>query len=156
MNRRYFLSKWMSALLFLVFAAGVSLPASAQGRGVTVASHASFQQTVSQLKSAVAHGGMMVMATVNQGRMLSMTGLRLQATLFLVGNPTVGKMIFGQDPAVGLYVPFRVYVYEKDGTTYLTYDKPSALLRPFGNARIDKTAAMLDGKLRGLVAMAAK
>ena len=32
----------------------------------------------------------MIMAEVNQGKMLSMTGLTLNATLFLVGSPTVG------------------------------------------------------------------
>jgi uncharacterized protein (DUF302 family) len=156
MYRRFFLSKWLSAALLLAFAAGLSLPASAQVRGVTIPSHESFQQTVSQLKSAVSHGGMMVLATVNQGTILSMTGLRLKATLFLVGNPTVGKMIFQQDPAVGLYVPFPVYVYQKNGTTYITYDKPSASLKPFGNSNIDKTAQMLDMKLHGLAEVAAK
>ena len=156
MYRKFFVSRWLSAVLFMAFAAGLSLPASAQGRGVTVASHESYQQTVSQLKSAVAGGGMMVMATVDQGKMLSMTGLKLNATLFIVGNPTVGKMIFSQDPAVGLYVPFRVYVYEKNGTTYVSYDKPSTLLKPFGNSHIDMTAAMLDKKFQGLVAMATK
>lgn len=157
MDRKFFVSKLLSAVFFLTFAAGLSVPASAQAQSVTAASHESFEQTVSQLKSAVAHGGMMVMATVNQGKMLSMTGLRLNATLFLVGNPTVGKMIFGQDPAVGLYVPFRVYVYQAtNGTTYVTYDQPSTLLKPFGNSRIDKTAGMLDQKLHGLVEMATK
>lgn len=156
MYRKFFVSRWLSAVLFVAFAAGLSLPASAQGRGVTVASHESFEQTVSQLKSAVAGGGMMVMATVDQGRMLSMTGLHINATLFLVGNPTVGKKIFSQDTAVGLYVPFRVYVYEKNGTTYVSYDNPSTSLKPFGNSQIDMVAKMLDKKMRGLVEMATK
>ena len=39
----------------------------------------------------VAKNGMMVMA-----------GMSLKATLFLVGNPTVGKQIFEQDHAAGL------------------------------------------------------
>lgn len=156
MDRKILLSRWLTALLLLAFSAGLTLPASAQGRGVTLASHESFTQTVSQLKTAVGHGGMMVLATVDQGRILSMTGLRLKATLFLVGNPTVGKMIFQQDPSVGLYVPFRVYVYEKDGKTYLTYDKPSSLLAPFDNPRIDKTTQMLDQKMHGLAEMATR
>ncbi|MDE3135304.1 MAG: hypothetical protein KGL59_01915 [Acidobacteriota bacterium] len=74
MYRKLLVSKWLSAVFFLACAAGLSLPASAQGRGVTVASHEAFAQTVSQLKSAVSQGGMRVMATVNQGKMLSMTG----------------------------------------------------------------------------------
>lgn len=97
---------------------------------------------------------MMVMATVDQGNMLSMTGLRLKATLFLIGNPTVGKKLFEQNHAVGLYVPLRVFVYEdKDGKTYVSYDKPSELLAPLHNQEIDQTAQMLDQKLDSLVQM---
>lgn len=128
--------------------------AHAQSARVTIQSHKSFDQTVSALKGAVGQGGMMVMATVDQGNMLSMTGLPLKATLFLVGNPTVGKMLFQQSHAVGLYVPLRVFVYEaKDGNTYIAYDRPSADLSQFHNSAIDKTAGMLDQKLKSLVGM---
>ena len=130
------------------------VPAWAQTARVAVPSNKSFDQTVAQLKSAVGQGGMMVMATVDQGNMLSMTGLRLKATLFLVGNPTVGKKVFEQNHAVGLYMPLRVFVYEdKDGKTYVSYDKPSQLLGQFKNGEIDQTAGMLDQKLQGLVQM---
>jgi uncharacterized protein (DUF302 family) len=138
----------------LLLAALFILPASAQTSRVAVESHKSFDQTVNGLKSAVSQGGMMVMATVDQGNMLSMTGLRLKATLFLVGNPTVGKKLFEQNHAVGLYVPLRVFVYEdKDGKSYVSYDKPSELLNQFDNAEIGQTASMLDQKLQGLVQM---
>jgi len=138
----------------LILPALLMLPAAAQTGRVAVESHKSFDQTVNGLKSAVDQGGMMVMATVDQGNMLSMTGLRLKATLFLVGNPTVGKKLFEQNHGVGLYVPIRVFVYEdKDGKTYVSYDKPSELLNQFNNNEIGQTASMLDQKLQGLVQM---
>lgn len=133
----------------------VATAASAQEARVTMASDHSFEQTVDKLKSAVSQGGMMIMAQVDQGNMLSMAGLRLKATLFLVGNPMVGKRLFEQDHGVGLYVPLRVFVTEgKDGKTYVSYDKPSVLLKQFGNSEIDMTASMLDQKLEGLARMA--
>lgn len=138
----------------LVLAALFVIPASAQTGRVAAQSHKSYDQTISGLKSAVGQGGMMVMATVDQGNMLSMTGLNLKATLFLVGNPTVGKKLFEQNHGVGLYVPLRVFVYEdKDGKTYVSYDKPSELLGQFDNNEIKQTAGMLDQKLQGLVQM---
>ncbi len=141
-------------LVALALAAVLTVPASAQTARVATESHKSFDQTVAQLKTAVGQGGMMVMATVDQGNMLSMTGLQLKATLFLVGNPTVGKKLFEQNHAVGLYVPLRVFVYEdKDGKTYVSYDKPSQLLAQFNNSEISQTAAMLDQKLQSLVQM---
>lgn len=130
---------------------------SAQATRVTVPSHKTFDQTVGQLKSAVGQGGMMIMAEVNQGKMLSMTGLTLNATLFLVGNPTVGKQILEHDHAAGLYVPLRLYVYDaKDGHTYVSYDRPSVLLAQLNNAEVSKTAVMLDQKLEALTQMATR
>lgn len=146
--------RFLSVVALLTVAAALTVPASAETGRVAVSSQHSFDQTVSALKSAVGQGGMMVMATVDQGNMLSMTGLRLKATLFLIGNPTVGKKLFEQNHAVGLYVPLRVFVYEdKDGKTYVSYDKPSELLAPLHNQEIDQTAQMLDQKLDSLVQM---
>jgi uncharacterized protein (DUF302 family) len=99
----------------------------------------------------------MVMSTVDQGNMLKMTGLEMKGTLFLVGNPTVGKQVFEHNPAAGLYLPLRVYIYQgSDGKTYLSYDKPSAVLKGFNNSNIDQTAAMLDQKLDMLTHMVAQ
>ena len=147
--------KLLGVALSLVFAVAVlTVPAAAQNARVSIASQKNFEQTISQLKSSVGQGGMMIMATVDQGNMLSITGLKLKATLFLVGNPTVGKKVFEQTHAAGLYLPLRVLVYEDtNGKTYVSYDKPSSLLAQFDNNEVNQTAAMLDQKLDGLVHM---
>jgi len=99
----------------------------------------------------------MVMAEVDQGKMLSMAGAKLNAKLFIVGNPTVGKELFEQDHAVGLYVPLRIFVYsDPAGKTFVSYDKPSTILAQFGNQKIGMVAQMLDEKLGGLANMAAQ
>ena len=129
---------------------------SFSGDRVTIASDKSFEDVTSAVKSLVAKNGMMVMAEVDQGKMLSMTGLSLKATLFIVGNPTVGKQLFEQDHAVGLYVPLRVFVHaDASGKTFVSYDRPSALLSQFQNEKISMVAQMLDQKLDGLANMAA-
>ncbi|MGH9711838.1 MAG: DUF302 domain-containing protein [Candidatus Acidiferrales bacterium] len=143
-------------LLFgLAFAGLFTLPASAQEARVTVQSTHSYEQTIEKVKAAVGQGGMMVMAQVDQGNMLSMAGLKLKSELFLVGNPTVGKQLFEQDHGVGLYVPLRVFVTEdSNGKVYVSYDKPSSVLKQFNNQKIDMVAGMLDQKIEGLVQMA--
>ena len=143
-------------LVFGLAVAGLFVrPASAQEARVTVESTKSYEQTIEKLKAAVSQGGMMVMGQVDQGNMLSMAGLKLKATLFLVGNPTVGKQLFEQNHGVGLYIPLRVFVTEdKDGKTYVSYDKPSAVLKQFNNPQIDMVAGMLDQKIQGLAQMA--
>ena len=144
-------------LLTALFAAFAATSAFAQDARVSVASSKSFDQTVEAFKMAVGKGGMMVMSTVDQGNMLKMTGLDMKGTLFLIGNPNVGKQVFEKDPAAGLYLPLRVYIYQgSDSKTYLSYDKPSVVLKPFNNASIDQTAGMLDQKLDMLTHMVAQ
>jgi uncharacterized protein (DUF302 family) len=124
---------------------------------VTVASDKSFDQVSEAIKTLAAKNGMMIMAEVNQGKMLSMTGLSLKATLFLVGNPTVGKQLFEQNHGVGLYVPLRIFVYsDESGKTHVSYDKPSSLLAQFHNDKVAMIGRMLDEKLNGLATMAAQ
>jgi uncharacterized protein (DUF302 family) len=108
------------SLLAVSFAAFVATTALAQEARVSIPSSKPFDQTVEAFKMAVSKGGMMVMSTVDQGNMLKMTGLDMKGTLFLVGNPNVGKQVFEKDPAAGLYLPLRVYIYRgSDGKTYL-------------------------------------
>ncbi len=127
------------------------------GSRVAVESGKSFKDVTKSIEKLVAKSGMMVMAEVNQGKMLSMTGLKLNARLFLIGNPNVGKQVFEQDHGAGLYIPLRVFVYEdKDGKTYVAYDRPSTLLGQFGNEKVAMVGKMLDEKIEGLANMAAK
>ena len=142
------------AAVLMTFSANAAM---AQDQRVNIPSNKSFEQTVDSFKAAVSKGGMMVMSTVDQGNMLKMTGLQMKGTLFLVGNPTVGKQVFEKDPGAGLYLPLRVFIYQgSDGKTYLSYDKPSALLKAFNNTAIDQTAGMLDQKLAALTQMVAQ
>jgi uncharacterized protein (DUF302 family) len=124
---------------------------------ITVESGKTFEEVSKALTSLVAKNGMMVMADVDQGNMLSMTGFKLKAHLFLVGNPTVGKQLFEQSHGVGLYVPIRVFIYT-DGRdkTFVAYDKPSALLGQFHDPKIAAVAQMLDQKIGALASMAAQ
>jgi uncharacterized protein (DUF302 family) len=89
--------KKVAAVLVMALAASAVAASAARasdssfsGTRVTVDSTKSYEQVIEALKALVASNGMMVMAEVNQGHMLTMTGLSLKATVFLVGNPTVG------------------------------------------------------------------
>jgi uncharacterized protein (DUF302 family) len=124
---------------------------------LTVPSAKSYDQVTAAVKSLVAKNGMMVMAEVDQGKMLSMAGLSLKATLFLIGSPTVGKQLFEQNHAVGLYIPLRLFVYsDEHGKTHIEYDRPSTLLGQFQNEKVGMVAKMLDKKVGGLATMAAQ
>jgi uncharacterized protein (DUF302 family) len=124
---------------------------------VTVQSKMSYDQTVDQLKQGVAKNGMMVMSEINQGKMLAMTGIKLNAVSLFLGNPTVGNKLFTADRSVGFVVPIRVNVYDDaDGNTHISYIKPSSQLSTLSNKQVDMIAKMLDQKLEMLTGMFAK
>jgi uncharacterized protein (DUF302 family) len=132
--------------------------AFAQGKGiVTVQSKLNFEDTESQLRQLIAKNGMMVLSELNQGKILSMTGISVKAISLFVGNPQVGNKLFTENRAVGLVVPVRLNVYEgNDGKTYVNYVKPSFNLSSFNNEKINKIAGSLDQKLAMLTGMIAK
>lgn len=155
-----FLRRLTPFMTIAVLLVGVSLSAADtsnfSGKRIVVASHESFDRVNSNIQSLVAQNGMMIMAQVDQGKMLTMTGLHVRAHLYLVGNPVVGKKLFSADSGVGLYVPLRLSVYSAGGMTYIEYDQPSFLLGQFSNPQISMVGKMLDQKLNNLAEMASR
>jgi len=124
---------------------------------VTVQSKKSFDETVDQLHQLVAKNGMMVLAEVNHGKILSMTGLDVKGIALFVGNPQIGKELFTANRGTGLAVPIRLNIYEgSDGKTYVNYVKPSTQLASFSNEMINKIGEKLDQKLAMLTGMLSK
>lgn len=119
---------------------------------VNVATHQSFNSTVANLKKAVSSNGMMVMGTINQGKMLSMTGIKLKSESLFVGSPMMAKKLFSSEPGAGVAVPVRVTIYVAgNGKTYASYTPPSELLEGTGNKMAVKMGKMLDQKIGMLV-----
>ncbi len=146
------------SLLFvtLLIAGMLSFTSDAHSQSVqpvTVKSSKGFDATINEIKKAVAGGGMMVLSELNQGKILSMTGLSINAHSFFIGNPNVGKQAFSADPSVGLVIPVRVNVYEQNGATYVNYFKPSDLFSSFNNSKVKMIAGKLDEKLAMMMKM---
>ncbi len=145
------------ALATALMLAAVPGRASAQtGDAPVVQVHAkgSVPHVLSQLKKMVASNGMMVMGQLHQGKVIAMTGLKVQSETIFVGNPEVGKQLFSANPGVGVAVPIRINVYrDAQGGTMVSYVPPSELLASLHNPKVDKVAQMLDGKLHKLTGM---
>lgn len=130
----------------------------AQDNGVVIVqSQKSFDETVSELRQMVAKNGMMVLAEINHGKILSMTGIDVKGLSLFVGNPQIGKQLFNANRGVGLAVPIRLNVFEgSDGKVYVNYVKPSYRLNSFNDKTISKIAQMLDQKIGMLTSMISK
>lgn len=152
----------LAALLVMsLLIAGSFIPNSdieAQTTGVvTVKSKESFDNTVKDIKQLISKNGMMVLSEINQGKILSMTGLSLNARSLFVGNPQLGNKLFSADRGVGIAVPIRLNIYKNtDGSTYVSYVKPTHQLGEFKEESIQKAAKMLDQKFEKLTGMISK
>lgn len=151
-----------AAMALALASGGVALAAPAWGHHtgdpgfVTVRSSHGYAETLSTLKHAIKSSGLMVMGTVNQKAILSMTGLHLAgAESFLVGNPRVGKKLFRMNAAVAAVVPARISVWVNDGATYIGYFAPSALLGAI-SGKLAKPGHMLNMKFHTIVEQAAR
>ena len=143
-------------MLTVLFSSNQTLLAQDTGV-VTVQSKDSFDNTVESLRKMVTQNDMMVLSEINHGKILSMTGLKLNGISLFVGNPTVGKKLFSANKGFGITVPIRVNVYEdNDGKTFVNYVKPSSQLTSFGDEQINMIAKMLDEKLQNLTSMLAQ
>ena len=141
-------------LLFLSTITPANLLFAEETGFVEVQSKLSFDQTVEELRQMVAKNGMMVLSELNQGKILSMTGLELNGLSLFVGNPNIGNKLFSADRGVGVAIPARINIYENsDGKTYLNYFPLSKQLAGYKNEEIQKIAKMLDEKLAKLTGM---
>lgn len=118
---------------------------------ITVTSSHGYSKTVSLLQHAIKSDGLMILGQVNQKSILSMTGLNLQgAHSFFVGNPRVGKKLFDMTTEVTMVIPARISVWVRNGTTYVGYFKPSAMMAMV-NSSLTKPGTMLDKKFHQIV-----
>ena len=108
---------------------------------------ASWDQVQSAVNTSIGPSGLVALARLEQGLLLSLSGEAVQATLYLVGNPLVARQVLGHDRAGALYAPFRVAVFADDRGTHISYDKPSTVFASLGSAEIDQIAVDLDAKI---------
>jgi len=99
--------------------------------------------------------GLVAIARIDQGALLTLSGHPLDATLYLVGNPLIARRLIELDSAAALYAPFRVVVFRDDAGVHIAYDKPSTVLASLGSTSIDQIARDLDDKIAAAAERAA-
>jgi uncharacterized protein (DUF302 family) len=112
---------------------------------------------VTQITEALAGtSGFTILAKLNLGGLLSLTGKPKKVAQYALGNPLLAVQMIEHAPEVGLYAPLRLVVYEDSaGACFIAYDRPSSLLGQYQQEEIDRIARQLDEKLAKLVAGAA-
>jgi uncharacterized protein (DUF302 family) len=108
------------------------------------------------IQTSAGSSDFIVFAEFDHGRWARPVAADLKVKLYVIGNPLIAIRMLEHDPAVGLYVPLRLCVYEdRGGLTRITYDKPSSLMAQFRSEPIADVAEVLDRKFEELATRAA-
>jgi len=116
----------------------------------------SFDHTVEQLKWAFGGYGMTTVTALDYQQVLKKVHVDVgRAVMFEVMRRDWAKLLLREDPAMGIVLPVRIYVYERaDGTTVVTYQRPGAALDAHGHETLRALGAQLDDKLGAVVRQA--
>lgn len=113
-----------------------------------VNSRATAAQVEETVQAMAGDLGLVTLAKIDQGPLVSLLGKPKKMTVYLIGNPVLANRMFEHHPAVGVYAPLRVAIYEDyAGVAHFTYERPSSLLAQFNNTEIGAIARVLDEKL---------
>lgn len=111
--------------LFFIFLASVLLTAQ---KPETLPSRYDFETTVEELKETISSMDLRVIAEVPHSKGAEMSGLELPPThLLIFGNPKVGSLLMQEDQGIGLDLPLRMVIFERDGQTFISYRDPRGL-----------------------------
>ena len=100
----------------------------------------------------VAPYGFLRYGTIDASPAFSMAGHKARSVIYLMGNHTIAETMYRHNPAVMLYAPLRLCLYEDlDGNTHFSVDQPSDQFGSFGDPDITATGELLDGKLAALL-----
>ncbi len=123
---------------------------------ITVHTPYSFSTLMKRVKQSIAAHHMALVAEASASRGAAARGITIpgNAVLMVFRNDFAVRMLKASVPA-GIEAPLRIYLTENaDGTTNLTYRKPSAVFAPYHDPALNTMAASLDRIFAEIVATA--
>jgi uncharacterized protein (DUF302 family) len=122
-----------------------------------ISTTASPEMVREELSSSAGSSDFALFQTIDHGGLLSALGGRqTRAMTYVFGNGLVAVEMTKHVPAVGLYVPLRLFVREVEAGTAVNYDVPSTTLAQFSSPQVDVVATGLDAKVEKLIGNAAE
>jgi uncharacterized protein (DUF302 family) len=162
LNVPVLLKKTALAAASIVFVAAGMTAGAADKAGplpgtVTIKTTHGFDALADRVEKAVAKHQMGLVAQASASRGAAARGVKIPGNLVLMvfRNDYAVRMLNASVPA-GIEAPLRLYLTENaDGTTTLSYRKPSATFTPYGSAELNAMARELDGIFEMIVRDAA-
>jgi len=110
-------------------------------------------QLRARVASLIGSSGFMVFLKIRHDDLFSKFGRMRASVQYALGNPLIAKEVTDKAPAICLYAPLRLAVYESPETseTILSYDSPASLFGSFGVPEAAEIGELLEQKMRDLV-----
>lgn len=94
----------------------------------TYKSSKSFAETTKLVEGFIKKKGLTLFSIVDHSKNAKGAKLTLPpTTLFIFGNPQVGTPLMQQTREMGLDLPVKLLVFEKQGSVYVAFNEPTAL-----------------------------
>jgi hypothetical protein len=111
-----------------------------------------WEAVIDDAERAAPDRGFLRFATIEASPVFAMAGHKARSVIYLMGNHTIAETMYRHNPAVMLYAPLRLCLYEDhDGTTHFAIDQPSDQFGSFDDPDITATGQLLDQKLAALL-----
>ena len=108
-------------------------------------------EAVRQDVEQVAPYGFLRYGTIDASPAFAIAGHKARSVIYLMGNHTIAETMYRHDPAIMLYAPLCLCLYEDlDGQAHLSIDQPSDQFGSFDDPDIAATGRLLDQKLTDL------
>src|SRR5262245_41394577 len=106
-----------------------------------------------RIEGLIGSSGFVLFLKVQHDHLFSHLGRTHASVQYAIGNPLIAKEVSDKAPAICLYTPFRLALYESPETkeTIVIYDSPASLLGSFGVPEAAEIRATLESKLQDLL-----
>jgi uncharacterized protein (DUF302 family) len=118
---------------------------------LTTVSSSGHAETVTRLLDAISQKGLMVFAQIDHAAAAREVGMDLPDEVVVVfGNPRAGTALMQADPRVGIELPLRMLVWNRDGQTIVGYNDPKVLAGAYNLTRQATTLDAMSSLLHAL------
>ncbi|MEZ0384218.1 DUF302 domain-containing protein [Mycobacterium sp. pW045] len=109
-----------------------------------------------EIQTHVGPSGFMLFTIFDHGGWITKAGINREVLRVIIGNPLIAITMLRHDVTAGLFAPVELLIVgEEDGSSSLTYVKPSSLMVVEPNPALLAAAEGLDAKLAALAAKVA-
>jgi uncharacterized protein (DUF302 family) len=141
--------------LLLALAVAVIPPslAWAESDRVTHIVRTPFRDAVTALHRAVEAHKMVLVCEADAQKGAAARGVKIRGNrVLMVFRNDFAVRLLEADPSAGFEAPLRIYLYENaDGTTTVSYRRPSAVFAPYPHPEVRAVAAALDPIVKAIV-----